>query len=108
MPKRPKLGGGAKQYTQAETKAPENTKGTIDATIQSSVFLTPAQFEWLEDKRREAHQGSGKRIRKAVIIRALIDVARELTIDLRGAEDELQVKARIREALLAQRLDFEA
>jgi hypothetical protein len=66
---------------------------------QSAVFLAETHIDWLEDRCREARRKGGRAIRKATIIRALLDVAMEAPIDLTGLRREEDVVDRIRKAL---------
>jgi hypothetical protein len=71
--------------------APE--RGT---TRQSAIFLEERHLDWLEDKCRESRQRGGRAIRKALIIRALLDVAMECPIDLTSLRRDEDLHARIR------------
>lgn len=66
---------------------------------QSAVFLAETHIDWLEDRCREARRKGGRAIRKATIIRALLDVAMEAPIDLTGLRREEDVVERIRKAM---------
>lgn len=79
-----------------EAEEPERT-----ITRQSAVFLEERHIDWLEDRCREARRKGGRAIRKAAIIRALIDVAMEAPIDLTGLRREEDLVYRIRKALTA-------
>ena len=68
-------------------------------TRQSAVFLEERQIDWLEEKRLEARRNGGKAIRKAAIIRALLDVAMEKRVDLTGLKDEEEITQRIKHSL---------
>jgi hypothetical protein len=68
-------------------------------TRQSAIFLEDRHLDWLEDKCREARQRGGRAIRKAVIIRTLIDVAMEAPIDLTSLKDEEELLTRVRKGL---------
>lgn len=68
---------------------------------QSAVFLAETHIDWLEDRCREARRRGGRAIRKATIIRALLDVAMEAPIDLTGLRREEDVVERIRKAMRA-------
>lgn len=71
-------------------------------TRQSAIFLEERHLEWLEDKCREARQRGGRAIRKAVIIRALIDVAMESPVDLTSLRNEDELIDRVRRGLRQQ------
>ena len=81
--------GGAQAPAEGE-KAP---------TRQSAIFLEERQIDWLEDRCREARRNGGRAIRKAAIIRALLDVAIESGVDLTGLRREDDLGRRIRQAL---------
>jgi hypothetical protein len=66
------------------------------STRQSAIFLEERHLDWLEDKCREARQRGGRAIRKALIIRALLDVAMESPIDLTCIRRDEDLLDRIR------------
>ena len=68
-------------------------------TRQSAIFLEERHIDWLEDKCREARRRGGRAIRKAVIIRSLLDVAMESPIDLTALRHEDDLIERIRKGL---------
>lgn len=68
-------------------------------TRQSAIFLEERHLDWLEDKCREARQRGGKAIRKAVIIRALLDVAMESPVDLTSLRREDEIIERVRRGM---------
>jgi hypothetical protein len=69
------------------------------ATRQSAIFLEERHLDWLEDKCREARQRGGRAIRKALIIRALLDVAMESPVDLTSLGKEEDLVERVRRGL---------
>lgn len=73
-----------------------------EATRQSAVFLEERHLDWLEDRCREARKNGGRAIRKAAIIRALLDVAMEVDVDLTGLRRDEDVVSRVRKALRAE------
>src|SRR5438270_7981688 len=82
---------GSEREAQGATPARQEG-GDAEATHQSTVFLGTQQIEWLEDQHRQiSRSGGSKKIKKAAIIRALVNVAMEAPIDLQGvtSEDEL-------------------
>ena len=86
--------------TDAPETLPETSPEPIHGTTrQSAIFLEERHIDWLEDKCREARRRGGRAIRKAVIIRALLDVAIESTIDLTALRHEDELIARIRKGL---------
>ena len=68
-------------------------------TWQSAIFLEERHLDWLEDKCREARQRGGRAIRKALIIRALLDVAMESPVDLTSLHQEDELIERLRKGL---------
>ena len=78
----------------SDAKAPAPQK---PPSRQSAIFLQEKHLDWLEDRCRDARRNGGRAIRKAAIIRALLDVAMESPIDLRGlrGEDELAERLRL-------------
>lgn len=71
-------------------------------TRQSAVFLEERHIDWLDDRCREARRKGGRAIRKAAIIRALLDVAMEAPVDLTGLRREDDLAQRIRKALIRE------
>ncbi len=76
----------------------ENPDGK-QPTRQSAIFLEERHLDWLDDKCREARKRGGRAVRKASIIRALIDVAIESPVDLTNLRDEHDLRERLRRAL---------
>jgi hypothetical protein len=68
-------------------------------TRQSAIFLEERHLDWLEDKCREARQRGGRAIRKALIIRALLDVAMQSPVDLTALRKEEDLVERVRRGL---------
>jgi len=66
---------------------------------QSAIFLQEKHLDWLEDRCRDARRNGGRAIRKAAIIRALLDVAMESPIDLTGLQREEDLVRRLRQGL---------
>jgi hypothetical protein len=82
----------------ASTDAP-TVAAAKGPTRQSAIFLEERHLDWLEDKCREARRRGGRAIRKAVIIRSLLDIAMESPIDLTTIRDDDEVLDRIRQGL---------
>lgn len=78
-----------------EAVAPEEVEERRE-TRQSAIFLEEKHLDWLDDKCREARRRGGRAIRKAAIIRALLDVAMESTLDLTNLRDEYDLRERLR------------
>lgn len=70
-----------------------------EPTRQSAVFLEEQHLDWLEDRCREARKNGGRAIRKAAIIRALLDVAMEADVDLTSLRRDEDLVDRLRRAL---------
>lgn len=68
-------------------------------TRQSAIFLEERHLDWLEDKCRESRQRGGRAIRKALIIRALLDVAMESPINLTSLRRDEDLIDRLRQGL---------
>src|SRR5439155_2051934 len=102
MPRRASVPEGkALFFRRPEDEAPE-AKAQHTPTRQSAVFLEERHIDWLEDKCREARRNSGKAIRKAAIIRALLDVAMESPINLTGLRRDAELVERLRAGLRGQ------
>ena len=91
-------------FKPAEMARPVKSEGIAlapkkEPTRQSAVFLEEQHLDWLEDRCREARKGGGRAIRKAAIIRALLDVAMEAKVDLSGLRHEDDLLDRLRKAL---------
>lgn len=105
MPKRASLPEGKSLFFRraADEAAPVDSEEAVapikGPTRQSAIFLEDRHLDWLDDKCREARQRGGRAIRKAVIIRALIDVAMASPIDLTSLRDEDELLNRVRKGL---------
>ena len=69
------------------------------STRQSAIFLEEQHLDWLEDRCREARRNGGRAVRKAAVIRALLDVAMQSPIDLTTLRGEGDLVERIRRGL---------
>lgn len=69
-------------------------------TRQSAIWLTDRQIDWLEERCREARKNGGKAIKRAAIVRALLNVAMETPVDLKGLSQEEEIVERIRKAIV--------
>jgi hypothetical protein len=100
MPRRASVPEGKAQFFRRpdEEEAPD-ARRQHGPTRQSAVFLEEQQIDWLEDKCREARKNGGKAIRKAAIIRALIDAAMGAPVDLTGLRREDELTERIKDGL---------
>jgi hypothetical protein len=86
-------------FRPAEASAATQTEEEKSTTRQSAIFLEERHIDWLEDRCREARRRGGRAIRKAAIIRALLDVAMESPIDLGGLRHEEDLLQRVRRGL---------
>lgn len=87
----------ARQPASGQVRAAEEPEKAL--TRQSAVFLEERHIDWLEDRCREARRKGGRAVRKAALIRALIDVAMEAPIDLTGLRREEDLVPRIKKGL---------
>lgn len=95
--RRPEIGAGL----PAELVEVDATEAPKQPTRQSAIFLEEGHLDWLDDKCREARRRGGRAIRKAAIIRALLNVAMEAPIDLTSLRDEDELQERLRRGLRA-------
>jgi hypothetical protein len=88
-------------FRRAEGAELADSPGTSRSgtTRQSAIFLAEEHLDWLDEKCREARKNGGRAIRKAVIIRALLDAAMAAPIDLTGLRHEDDLRTRIRAGL---------
>ena len=99
MPRRASVPEGKALFFRKPDEDAPDAKASHSQTRQSAVFLEEQHIDWLEDKCREARRNGGKAIRKAAIIRALIDVAMESPVDLSGLRRDVDLLERIRQGL---------
>lgn len=83
----------------ADSAETEGVASTKSPTRQSAIFLEERHLDWLDERCRQARQRGGRAIRKAAIIRALLDVAMEAPVDLTSLRHEDEVVERLRKAL---------
>lgn len=100
MAKRASIQSAHPLFRRSDRPAPGPEEPKLP-TRQSAIFLEEAHLDWLEDRCREARKNGGRAIRKAAIIRALLDVARESPIDLRGLRGQEDLLERVRRGLKA-------
>lgn len=91
--------GKALFFRPTEAAAPAEAEEEKSPTRQSAIFLEERHIDWLEDRCRDARRRGGRAIRKAAIIRALLDVAMESPIDLGGLRHEEDLVERVRRGL---------
>ena len=101
---------GPSAPTEAPTAPPAaNGNGDKQASVaeevlrQTTIMVYDEQLDWLEQKCTEARSRGGKSIRKAVLIRALIDLARSSAVDLSGLKTEQDLVGRIERAIKAKK-----
>jgi hypothetical protein len=102
---------GSPTSTGAPTATAEtNGKGDKQAPVaeapelrQTTIMVYDEQLDWLEQKCTEARSNKGKSIRKAVVIRALIDLARSSAVDLSGLKTDEELLVRIERAIKARK-----
>ncbi len=103
MPKRAAVPEGKSLFfrsPEAAVETPERPASVErEPTRQSAVFLEERHLDWLDDRCREARKNGGRAIRKAAIIRALIDVAMEAPVDLTGLRQVEDLNERLRRGL---------
>lgn len=83
-------------------KSRENEAGDEDALRQTTIMVYDTQLNWLDQKCTEARNKGGKPIRKAVVIRALIDLAKSSEVDLTGLKSEADLLGRLERAIKAK------
>ena len=64
-------------------------------TRQTAVWLTDDEIDWLDDTRRQTRKNGGKAITRSALIRALIDVAGQNPVDLKGLTSERELLLRL-------------
>lgn len=79
----------------AEPAIGATTRGS-GTTRQSAIFLAEEHLDWLDEKCREARKNGGRAIRKAAIIRALLDIAIESPVDLTDLRRDEDLIIRLR------------
>ena len=84
---------------ETESKPTAAESPATGSTRQSAVFLEDRHIDWLEDRCREARHNGGRAVRKAAIIRALLDVAIAAPIDLTGLRHEEDLRQRLRHGM---------
>lgn len=69
---------------------------TAPALRQTTILLYEDQSNWLDDVCYLAKRESGSIISKAAVIRALLDLAREYDVSLAGAQDDNEIRERLK------------
>lgn len=84
--------------TGAADTGQESSASSRGTTRQSTILLYDDQLSWLDEKCLEARRG-GKALRKAAIIRSLIDMAINSNVQLTGLQSEDEIISRLEEAI---------
>ena len=93
-----------------DAPAPANASGNsgepeaadAESLRQTTIMVYDAQLNWLDQKCTEARNKGGKPIRKAAVIRALIDLAKSSEVDLTGLKSEMDLLGRLERAIKAK------
>ena len=64
-------------------------------TRQTAVWLADEDIDLLDDMRRQARKNRGKAVTRSALIRALIEVARQLPPDLTGLASDRELPQRL-------------
>lgn len=83
---------------EAEPKAEEQEPAPAPQSRTTSLKMYEHQLDWLDRMCIEARKKGGKAIRKAAIIRALIDLGMDSDVDLAGVQSEEEVVERFKQA----------
>jgi len=99
MPKKTGLGTEAfferRLQRELEREAPQGS-GPLR---QTTIMLEDRHLDWLESKMIEARKLGGKPVRKAALIRALIELAMASPLNLAGLSDEEELTHRLERAI---------
>jgi len=85
---------GPEMVAPAEPPAPG-----ASAFRQTTILLEDRHLDWLDRKCTEARQKGGKAIRKAALIRSLLELAMSSPVDLTGLRAEEELPQRLEEAI---------
>ena len=80
-----------KKYKKRATKQ--------NKTHQISAALYESQIDWLNDMVVSIKRGGGRSIQKSNVLRAILQVALESNVKLRGVKTEKEIQERLIEAL---------
>ncbi len=92
------LFGKTDKLDEVSSKPKDREPVTKSKTRTTSLKMYEHQLDWLDQKCTEARKEGGKGIRKAAIIRALIDLAMDSNADLAGVKSEEEVVERFKQA----------
>jgi hypothetical protein len=88
--------------TPAQGRAGTHEDAPAETLRQTTIMVYDRHLNWLDEQCIAARTNGGKAIRKAVLIRALIDLARSAPVDLRGLEREEDLVVRFEAAIKAK------
>lgn len=89
---------GAAEVT-APTPEPAPVREAAPSLRQTTILLYEEQSDWLDEVCYLAKREGGSVISKAAVIRALLDLAREYDVSLAGAQDDDEIRARLKREL---------
>lgn len=88
---------------QAQTKAKPQKKNQVRPGYrQTTIVLPKEQLKWLAETALKSTNDDGIISNKTTIIKALIDVARDVRLDLSGIKKEDEIGERLIEAVKAR------
>ncbi len=90
---------GPTEKKAGERKSADRSTTKAGTTRQTTILLSDEQLDWLDQKCTEARSQGGKPIRKAALIRSLLELAMSAPVDLKGLQDEGQLVERLAQAL---------
>ena len=70
-----------------------------EPTRSSNVTLPISTWDWIDDRHREIQRSGWHAIRKAAVIRAVLQVAMEVEVDLSGVRSEEEIAQRYSRAI---------
>ncbi|MEM7132109.1 MAG: hypothetical protein AAF702_37735 [Chloroflexota bacterium] len=70
-----------------------------EPTRSSNVTLPISMWDWIDDRHREIQRSGWHSIRKAAVIRAIIQTAISVEVDLTGVTTEEEISQRYRSAI---------
>jgi hypothetical protein len=76
-----------------------NQEEDKEATSASNVTLPVSMWNWIDDRHREIQRSGWRAVRKASVIRAVIEAAMKANIDLSGVTSEEEITDRVIRAL---------
>jgi hypothetical protein len=91
-----------RKHTQEGATARADAGPPEETLRQTTIMLYDRHLNWLDEQCIAARTNGGKAIRKAVLIRALIDLARSAPTNLQGLEREEDILTRLEDAIKAK------